>query len=94
MERKAKAGLKVQEDQLLHIMRRLEGDRLAQLLEFALFLEMRQAQDADGNDKWDELLASDEGQGLLEKMADEAVSAIAAGRANPMRFTDDGRLRP
>lgn len=55
MESKAKAGLKMQEEQLLHIVRRLQEDRLAQLLEFALFLEMRQAkaQDADGDRQWE-----------------------------------------
>lgn len=95
MKSKVQVETKLQEQQLLHIMRRLQEERISQLIDFAIFLEMQQvkADGTDGNEKWDALLERDDTQCLLEKMADEAASEIAAGKAMPMRFTDDGRLR-
>lgn len=42
--------------------------------------------------QWDALLATDESQRLLEKMADTALADIQAGRARPMVFTVDGEI--
>ncbi len=44
--------------------------------------------------RWDALLATDESQRLLEKMADEAWAEIQAGLARPMIFTEDGEIAP
>ena len=46
------------------------------------------------NTRWDALLATDESQRLLEKMADEALAEIQAGHARPMVFTEDGEIAP
>jgi uncharacterized lipoprotein YmbA len=46
------------------------------------------------NSRWDALLATDESQRLLEKMADEALAEIQAGKARPMIFTEDGEIAP
>lgn len=37
----------------------------------------------EANARWDELLASDEGQLVLDKLADEALAEIRAGHAEP-----------
>lgn len=92
-----------QERQLLDIVRRLPRDLVSQVINFAQFLEFQRAKTyqepqeqvehvAEGDAKWETLLASDDGQRLLEKMADEAANEISAGKAKPMRFTDDGQL--
>ncbi len=41
---------------------------------------------------WDALFASDESQFFLDKMADEAMAEIRAGKARPIIFTNDGEL--
>jgi hypothetical protein len=38
------------------------------------------------------LLATDESQRLLERLADEAVADIQAGHAKPIVFTEDGEI--
>jgi hypothetical protein len=92
--------------QLLTIARSLPPSRAAQLMDFARFLEAQSlaeslerqdesmdAIDAD-NARWDALLATDESQALLERLADEALAELRAGKTKPMAFTDDGRLVP
>ncbi|MDY0094814.1 MAG: hypothetical protein RBT80_19135 [Candidatus Vecturithrix sp.] len=65
-----------QERQLLDIVRRLPRDLVSQVINFAQFLEFQQAKTyqepqeqaehvAEGNAKWDTLLASDDAQRLL-----------------------------
>jgi hypothetical protein len=44
--------------------------------------------------QWEALLATEESQKLLEKMADEAWAQIQAGQAKPMMFTEDGEIVP
>jgi hypothetical protein len=44
--------------------------------------------------RWDALLATEESQRLLEKLADEALSEVKAGQARPMVFTEDGDIVP
>ena len=89
-----------QEQQLLNIVRRLPGERVAQVIDFAQFLEAQQArtrqellelseQVSEGDAKWDALLASDDAQHLLEQMADNASREISAGKAAPMRFMNE-----
>lgn len=92
--------------QLLTIARSLPPSRAAQLVDFARFLEAqslaesleRQDESIDtieaDNARWDALLATDESQALLERLADEALAELRAGKTKPMTFTDDGRLVP
>lgn len=42
--------------------------------------------------RWDELLASEEGQRVLDKLADEALTEIRAGNVKPMVFTEEGEI--
>ena len=46
------------------------------------------------NARWDALLATDESQALLDRLADEALAELRAGKTRPMVVTDDGRLVP
>ncbi len=46
------------------------------------------------NARWDALMATDEAQNLLEKMANEALAEYHAGKTRPMAFTADGRIVP
>lgn len=93
------------ESVLVAIVRTLPPHRAEQLVDFARFLEAQRlteelAQtesieeiDAD-NAHWDELLATDASQTLLEKLAGEALAEHRAGKTRPMTFTKDGRIRP
>ncbi len=90
---------------LLNIVRSLPPNRVAQLVDFARFLEAQilseelvQEEDiaeveAD-NARWDALLATDESQALLKKLADEALTEHRAGKTKPMAFSDEGRIVP
>lgn len=85
------------ERKIMAIVHRLPPERKSQILAFARFLAFETFQttdldfleEADFEDsyteadaRWDELLASEEGQRVLDKLADEAVSEIRAGNAN------------
>lgn len=100
---------KKHEQELIRVVRRLPPERVAEVIDFAQFLELRSSavhEDAQPNDvnirsriaeenaRWDALLASAESQHLLEKMADEALAEIQAGLARPMVFTEDGEIAP
>jgi hypothetical protein len=69
----------------------LEAQSLAESLE-----RQDESMDAmeDDNARWDALLATDESQALLERLADEALAELRSGKTRPMAFTDDGRLVP
>jgi hypothetical protein len=97
------------EQELMRVVRKLPPERVAEVIDFAQFLEFRTADAADGlsltdkrnqariaeeNARWDALLATDASQHLLEKMADEALAEIQAGLARPMIFTEDGEIAP
>lgn len=97
------------EQRLLEVVRKLPPDRVAQVLDFAEFLarrnkqpngstvldtEARTAEVTTGDARWEALLASDESQRLLERMADEAEAQIAAGQVQGMVFTEDGEIAP
>jgi hypothetical protein len=94
------------EEKLAEIIRRLPPGRVAEVVDFAQFLELRTAQEevreesaraeasATDEARWDMLLATNESQRCLEKMADEALAEIQAGRARPIVFTQDGEIAP
>lgn len=94
-----------QEQTLLHIVRLLPSNRVEQLVDFARFLETQVPSknvvseedpdeiDAD-NARWDALLATDEAQDLLEKLASEALAEHREGKTRPMAFAADGRVFP
>jgi hypothetical protein len=44
--------------------------------------------------EWKALLATEESQQLLEKMADEPWAQIQDGQAKPMVLTEDGEIVP
>lgn len=86
---------------LIQIVRRLPPERASEVLDFAQFLEVREAKAGEGDQeyteddaRWDALLATEESQRLLEKLADEALSEVEAGQARPMVFTEDGESVP
>ncbi len=104
MKRNTAAEPSKYEKQLLRIVHRLPPDRVAQVIDFAAFLESRlktkteEIEDeneeaiAAENARWDALLATDESQRLLEKLADQAEQDIKAGKAREMKFTEDGEI--
>jgi len=89
------------EQTLIQTVRRLPPERASEVLDFALFLEIQEAR-AGGEEpeyteddaRWDALLATEESQRLLEKLADEALAEIEAGQVRPMAFSDDGEILP
>ncbi len=98
------------EHKIIAIVRKLPPERGLQLLAFARFLafETFQTMDLDfledesdledtyteADARWDTLLASEEGQLALDKLADEALVDIRAGKASPMVFTNDDEIAP
>ncbi len=109
MRRQTSVQPTASEQKLVEIVRRLPPERVAQVIDFAQFLEsqMRKAHADDlpdegespeaiavENTRWDTLLATDESQRFLEKLADEALADIQAGRARPIVFTEDGEIAP
>ncbi len=93
------------EQTLVDIVRVLPPGRAEQLVDFARFLEAQllseelfREEDVDeieaDNAQWDVLLESDEGQTLLEELAQEALAEHRQGRTRLMTFDDDGRLAP
>lgn len=90
---------------LIKIARVLPLSRVEQLVDFARFLEAQilseellqeesMVEVEAENAQWDALLATDEGQSLLEKLADEALAEHRAGKTRPMAFDDEGRIVP
>jgi hypothetical protein len=49
---------------------------------------------ATADSKWETLLATEESQKLLEKMADEVWAQIQVSQAKPMIFAEDGKITP
>ena len=88
------------EQKLMAIARRLPPERLTHLIAFARFLEYEAKEDelttsyTEGDARWDELLASSEGQQTLLKLAREAQEEYEAGQTTAITVTDDGRLAP
>lgn len=98
------ATAKKDEQKIIAIMRHLPPERKAQMLAFARFLAFETFQTADpdfledayteADAKWDEMLASKEGQRVLEKLADEALAEIRAGKATEIVLTEEGEIAP
>jgi hypothetical protein len=93
------------ENVLVSIVRTLPPHRAEQLVDFARFLEaqrltekLAQAESIEeveaDNIHWDELLATEASQTLLEKLASEALAEHRAGKTRPMTFLEDGRITP
>ena len=57
-------------------------------------MNMDMAEIEADNARWDALLATDEAQALLEKLAEEALAEHRAGQTKPMAFSDEGRIVP
>lgn len=93
------------EQMLIRIARVLPSSRVEQLVDFARFLEAQILSEdlikqeslteieAD-NEQWDVLMATDESQALLEKMAGEALAEHRAGKTRPMSFNHKGGIVP
>ena len=85
-----------QEEVLLNIVRTLPQEHISQLIDFARFLEtqtlaeeIKESETDEAEDaKWDALFASEEGQDLLAKLADEALEEHRAGNTCPIRCMD------
>ena len=80
---------------LIKIARVLPSNRVAQLVDFARYLEAQILSEAliqeediaeieADNARWDALLATDQSQALLEKMAGEALAEYRAGKTKSM----------
>lgn len=90
---------------LIDIARVLPPNRVEQLVDFARFLETQSlsevlvqeeelAEIETDNARWDELMATDEAQTLLNKLAEEALIEHRAGKTKPMAFNNRGQIVP
>ena len=90
---------------LIKIVRVLPSNKVEQLLDFARFLDAQILSEdlikeegaleiAADNEQWESLMATDEGQILLEKMAGEALSEHRTGKTKTMVCNHDGRIVP
>lgn len=90
---------------MIKILRNLPPSKAEELIDFARFLEAkilteRLVQEEDAaevkadNDRWDALLATDEAQTLLERLAEEALIEHQLGKTKPMICSDEGRIMP
>lgn len=79
------------EQTLINIACSLPPERVAELLDFARFL---QTLALDSENKWDQLLAKPEAQRAMIDMAREAREEFRAGRTTDISITEDGRLAP
>ena len=93
------------EQLLIDIVRALPAERVAQILDFARYVQTQTAEDfgvPDEPESEQEMLADEARwdaqfeatQDGLQKMASRVRSEIKAGRTMPMRFTRDGRIVP
>ena len=106
MNGQANSQTAVYEQTLLDIVRVLPAKRVMQLVDFARFLEAQllidelALEEVDSeeieaeNARWDSLLATDESQTLLEKLAGDALQAYKSGETKAIRFTTEGRIAP
>lgn len=105
-----KIAITKNERKIITIMRHLSSERKAQMLAFARYLAFETFHTADLNflddetslentwteadARWEELLDSEEGQQVLQNLADEALAEMHAGKAKRMVFTEEGRIAP
>lgn len=98
-----------EEQTVIDIMRKLPPGRSSELLDFAEFLNQREAKnnlkspdeqllteaEVSPNDKkWDNLFAKSEAKDVMRELADEASEDYRAGRTTNIGVTKDGRLAP
>jgi hypothetical protein len=86
------------EETVLEVLRQLPAERQKQVLDFARFMEHQvsipeDADEVDGDARWEELFASEKSQLALEKMAEQARADIKAGRMTNIDIVD-GELKP
>jgi len=110
MEKQDTDQLTNYERKLVALMRRLPPERGQQILDFARFIAYETFKPKDNqvledvtllaeeyteNDRrWEALFASEESQNALDKLADEALADIRAGKARAMIFTPTGEISP
>ena len=109
METQTSYHTSTSEQTVIRIMRKLTPERVAALVDFARFLELRAAEGVGAwpetdtaataqvgvaDQRWDELLARPEAKQLMRQMAREAREDFYAGRATELVDTEDGRLAP
>jgi len=92
----------VYEQALVEIVRALPSERVAQILDYARYIQSRTSNDfaPDDAESEEEILADEahwdaqfaESQDALAKMAEDVRAEIRAGRTRPMTFTKDGRI--
>ena len=84
------------EQLLVNIVRTPPTERIAELLDFARFLQVLEMEPAalKSEDKWERLLATPAAQRAMLEMAREAREDFRAGRATDIAVTNDGRLAP
>ena len=88
---------------LIKIARVLPTQQVAQLVDFARFLQSQilsqqlvqeeapSEVEAD-NARWDALLATSQAQTVLEQLAGEALTEHRAGKTKPMEFDSEGHV--
>ncbi|MBI5301512.1 MAG: hypothetical protein HY868_05190 [Chloroflexi bacterium] len=104
METASKKQVTRYEQMLVNIIRSLPAERVAQILDYACYIQLQTNDDfsLDDNETEEEILADEprwdaqfaETQDELAKMAEQVRAEIRAGRTQPMRFTQDGRIAP
>lgn len=84
------------EQTLISIARTLPSERIAELLDFARFLQILETEPAalESENKWDQLFAQPGAQRAMVEMAREARADFRAERTTDIALTDDGRLAP
>jgi len=105
METQASSQAIEQEQALIHIVRMLPPERIAQVVDFARFLEAQVLAEELASDEttseadaeiveWDALLSTERAQDVLDALADEALEEHQAGQTRPMHYTGEGRIEP
>jgi hypothetical protein len=92
------------EQTLVTILRTLPVERIAQVLDYARYIQFRAFDDIDLlDDETEEEILADEAlwdaqfaatQDKMEALAEKLRAEIRAGRTQDMVFTDDGELAP
>lgn len=104
MTKQAEIQITPYEQLLINIVRTLPPERIAELIDFARFLEslvvkpsepaVLEEEEGKGDKQWEQLLAKPEAQQAMIEMAREARADLYAGRTTEITITEDGRLAP
>jgi len=98
------SNLLASEQIILEILRTLPAERVAQVIDFARFLQWQTLPDVPtieeesaeevqcDNEQWDRTFATS--RATLRQLAQEARKEIEAGETQEMIFTADGRIVP